>query len=153
MSLADKVTKPPVREKVVADCMTLIDAEVKAKGGLSGIMIKTGYSMVKTFKPGFVRDVVDGLLDQWVEKLEPFFATWKTEAGGKGFGVYLDARKDAVAEALLSVTDAKSKTSKNGSVKKMYEKMRPSAKRNVEDAIPKLGALLEKHEAAPAAKA
>lgn len=148
MSLADKVTKPPVREKVVADCMNLIDAEVKAKGGFSGMAIKTGYSVVKAFKPGFVRDVVDGLLDQWVEKLEPFYASWESGGKTKGFGAHLDSQRDAVAEALLSVTDAKSKTSKNGTVKKMYEKMRPSAKRNVEEAIPKLGALLEKHQAA-----
>ncbi len=105
MSLGEKVTQPPVRDKVVADCIVLVDSEVKAKTGLSGIAIKTGYSLVKAVKPGFVQDVVDGLLDQWVARLEPFYASWQGDGAGRGFGSYLDARKSEVGEALLTVFD------------------------------------------------
>ncbi len=145
MSLAEKVTQPPARQKVVDDCLRLIDDEVKAKGGFSGIAIKTGYSVVKAVKPKFVREVVDGLLDAWVGKLEPFFENWEKNKDGKSFADHLGARKPEVAEELLHVTDDKAKTSKNNTVKKMYERMRPSAKKNVEEAVPKLGRILEKH--------
>jgi hypothetical protein len=144
VSLAEKLTVEPKREQVVTDCVGLIDAEVKSKGGLSGIAVKGAYGVVKTVKPRFVAEVVDGMLDEWVAKLEPFYATWQAEAGGKGFGDYLVARHGDAAEALLEVTDGRAKVSKNGSVRKMYEKMRPSAKKHVEEALPRLGALIER---------
>ena len=46
--------------------------------------------------------------------------------------------------ALLSVTDAKAQRSKNGTVRKTYEKMRGSAKENVTRALPRLGEIIEK---------
>ena len=77
MKLSDSLTKPPVRDHVVTACVALIDDEVKHKSGFSGIAVKTAYGVVKAVKPRFVSEVVDGLLDDWVGKLEPF-------AWGKG---------------------------------------------------------------------
>jgi hypothetical protein len=144
VSLAEKLTQKPKRDSVVADCVALIDAEVKSKSGLSGIAVKGAYGVVKTVKPRFVAEVVDGMLDEWVEKLESFYASWQKDAPDRGFGDYLASRRDAASEALLGVTDGRAKVSKNGSVKKMYEKMRPSAKKHVEEALPRLGALVER---------
>jgi hypothetical protein len=143
-TLADIVARPPVRERVVADCVALVDGEVKAKGGISGIAIKGAYSTVKTIKPRFVPEVVDALLDDWVGKLEPYFARWQSGGGGS-FAEHLTARSEDVAEDLLSVTDARAASSKHKTASKLYDKMRPSAKKNVAAAIPKLGALMEKH--------
>jgi hypothetical protein len=144
VSLAEKLTQAPHREKVIVDCVALIDAEVKNKGGLSGMAVKGGYAVVKTIKPKFVSEVIDGMLDQWVEKLQPFYDDWQKSGGGRGFGSYLGSRKDAASEALLGVTDARARVAKNGSVKKMYEKLRPSAKKHVEEALPRLGDLVER---------
>jgi len=144
VSLADKLTQAPKRDQVVSDCVGLIDAEVRSKTGLSGIAVKGAYGVVKTVKPRFVPEVVDGMLDEWVAKLEPFYASWQTEAGGKSFAAYLVARRNDTSEALLEVTDGRAKVSRNGSVRKMYEKMRPSAKKHVEEALPRLGALIER---------
>ena len=144
MSLAQKLTQPPHREKVIQDCVGLIDAEVKNKGGLSGMAVKGGYAVVKTVKPRFVPEVIDGMLDEWVEKLQPFYDDWQKNTGGRGFGAYLSGRRDAASEALLGVTDGRARVSKNGSVKKMYEKLRPSAKKHVEEALPRLGDLVER---------
>jgi hypothetical protein len=147
LSLAEKLTKAPNRERVVSDCVALVDSEVKSKSGFSGIAVKSAYGVVTAVKPRFVSEVVDGLLDEWVQKLEPFYGSWKTDGGGKSFGDYLGARRGEAAEALLEVTDSKAKVSKHGTVRKMYEKMRPSAKKHVEEALPKLGALVEKNAA------
>jgi hypothetical protein len=143
-TLADYVAKDPVRSQVVADCAALVDNEVKAKGGLGGVAIKGAYGTVKTIKPRFVPDVIDALLDDWVGKLEPYFAKWR--AGGQGSLVeFLTARSEDVAEDLLAVTDERATTSSHKTAAKLYGKMRPSAKRNVSAAIPKLAALMEKH--------
>ncbi len=144
MSLAEKLTQPPRRERTINECVALIDAEVKSKGGLSGMAVKGGYAVVKAVKPRFVSEVVDGMLDEWVTRLQPFYDEWQKNGSGRSFGAFLGMRKDDAAEALLAVTDGRARVAKNGSVKKMYEKLRPSAKRHVEEALPRLGDLVEK---------
>jgi hypothetical protein len=145
VTLADKMTTIPNRERVITDCIGLIDEEVKSKGGLGGMAIKAGYGVVKTVSPGFVKDVVDAMLDEWVQKLEPFYVQWEG-AGKKGsFSDFLTGRGSEAADKLLEVTDARARRTSHGSVKKMYEKLRPSAKEHVEKALPRLGKLVEKN--------
>jgi hypothetical protein len=49
-----------------------------------------------------------------------------------------------VADALLGITDAKAQRA-SGVVRKTYDSLRGSAKKNVEAAVPRLGRLVEKH--------
>jgi len=143
-TLADYVATPPSRERVVADCATLVDEEVRSKGGLGGVAIKGAYGTVKAIKPRFVPEVIDTLFDEWVAKLEPYYARWRS--GGTGsLSEYLTARSDDVAEDLLTVTDARAARTKHKTAGKLYSRMRPSAKRNVSAAIPKLGAVMERY--------
>ena len=72
-SLKDRIGKEPLRAKVIADCVTLIDAQVKNKG----FMIKAAYATIKTIKRRFVPEVVDGLLDEWLDKIQPHFDKWE----------------------------------------------------------------------------
>lgn len=143
-TLADYVGASPTRERVVADCASLVDEEVKSKGGISGVAIKGAYGTVKAIKPRFVPEVIDALLDEWVAKLEPYYAKWRSSGSGS-LAEYLTARSEDVAEDLLKVTDERAGRSKHKTASKLYGKMRPSAKRNVAAAVPKLGALMEKH--------
>jgi hypothetical protein len=143
-TLAEYVGKSPARERVVADCVALIDQEVKSKSGLSGVAVKGAYGTVKAIKPKFIPEVVDALLDDWVGKLEPYYGKWR--GGGTGsLAEFLTARSDDVAEDLLAVTDERAARTRHKTASKLYNKMRPSAKRNVSGAVPKLGALMEKH--------
>ena len=48
-------------------------------------------------------------------------------------------------EALLAVTDGRAQSSEHGSVKGAYTKLRGSARKNVEAAVPGLGAIIEKY--------
>jgi hypothetical protein len=145
VSITEKLTQPPHRERVIVDCVTLVDEEVKSKGGLSGIAVKGAYGVVKAVKPRFVTEVVDGMLDEWVAKLLPFWEAWDQGGRSRPFGEHLRGEANAVAEKLLEVTDGKARGAKNATVKKMYEKMRPTAKKHVEEAVPRLGALVERH--------
>jgi len=145
VTLTEKLTQPPNRERVIADCQTLIDEEVRGKGGLSGIAVKGAYTVVKAVKPRFVTEVVDAMLDDWVAKLTPFWDDWDRAGRTRPFAEHLRSQGDSVAEKLLEVTDGRARGAKNASVKKMYEKMRPTAKKHVEDALPRLGGLVEKH--------
>jgi hypothetical protein len=142
-TLQERIGVDPIRPRVIAECVHLIDNHVKAKGGLSGVAIKTAYATIKAVKKGFVTEVVDALLDDWLGKLDPHFQKW-AGAGGS-FSEYITARSDEVAEGLLSVTDGRAERTSHTTAKKMYQKMRPSAKKNVIEAIPDLGKLIERH--------
>ncbi len=144
MSLGDAINDPKKKTAIVADCCTLIDEEVSAKGGLSGLAVKAGYHAVKGVKPGFITEVVERLLPDFAEKLD---AIWEEgRAAGKPESHFV-ASKSRVADVLLSVTDAKSKGAKSAVVRGTYEKLRGSAKKNVEEAVPRLSKLLAKHSA------
>ena len=108
----------------------------------SGIAVKAGYAAVKGIKPGFVKNTVEHLLPEFAEQLDPVWEEAKKAPSPSG---YLVANKSRVADALLAVTDARAAKSTKGMVKGTYERLRGSAKKNVEEAVPRLGKLLEKH--------
>ncbi len=143
LTLREQIAVEPTRPRVVAECITLIDNQVKSKGGLKGVALKGAYGAIKTVKRGFVREVVEALLDDWLDKLEPYYVKWNGAAGG--FSEYLIARSGDVAEDLLEVTDVRAETTKHKTAKKYYFKMRDKAKDNVIEAIPELARLIERH--------
>ena len=143
-TLVERLGVEPQRQKVVEECVSLIDAQVKSKGGMGGMAIRASYATIKAIKKRFVPEVVDGLLDDWLGKLQPHYEVW-SGAGGSSLTEFLTARSDDVAEDLLAVTDARAERTSHTTAKKMYLKMRPSAKRNVVEAIPELSKLIERH--------
>ena len=142
-NLVETLGKEPLRQAVIADCVDLIDAQVKQKG----FVVKSAYAMIKGIKKRFVPEVVDSLLDDWLGKLQPHYDKWSANKASS-LTDFLVARSDDVAEDLLSVTDARAEKTSHTTAKKMYGKMRDGAKRNVVEAIPDLARLVEKHVAA-----
>lgn len=138
---------PTRRPGVVTDLQTLVDAEVSDSGGVSGAVIKTGYATVKKVKPGIVTSAVDKMLPQFATALEPFYADYRATAGSD-FGAYLAGRPSEAADALLGVTDARAEQSTSDALKKVYGKLRPQGRRNVEEALPRLGRLIDQHATA-----
>jgi len=142
-SLTETLTAESRKNAVVDDSIALIDAEVSDKGGLTGLAIKAGYKTIQGFKPGFLRQVVIDLLPEFAQALEPMYEEAKTS--GRSVREHFSSNASRVADALLSITDDKAKRSKSAMVKGTYEKLRGSAKRNVEAAVPRLSAMIEKH--------
>ena len=143
-TLQEILLTPDNRPKVVADCQTLIDQEVSDKSGISGTAIKLAYKTVTAFASGIIHDAVDGLLPDFVAKLEPYWADFAA-SGGAEFGDYLAKRGGEVTESLLSVTDERAQNSERAPLKKAYNTVRPSGVKNVEAALPRLGALIQKY--------
>jgi uncharacterized protein DUF6918 len=142
-SLSETLGSDSRKSVVVDDCLALIDAEVSDKGGLTGLAIKAGYRTIQGVKPGFVRQVVVDLLPEFATALDPLYQ----EAKGSGRSVkdYFNSNATRAADALLTITDEKANRSRSGMVKGTYEKLRGSAKKNVEAAVPRLAAMIEKH--------
>jgi hypothetical protein len=142
-SLIDALTAESKKSAVVDDCLSLIDAEVGDKGGLTGLAIKAGYKTVQGIKPGFVRQVVTDLLPEFATALEPIYQ--EAKASGRRTTEHFTSNSGRVADALLTITDEKARRAKSAMVKGTYEKLRGSAKKNVEAAVPRLAAMIEKH--------
>ena len=132
------------RARLITDCERLVDDEVASKGGLSGLAIKGAYKVVCSVKPGIIRDALEHLADDFVRRLEPLWSTHRDASGGDGrsFGDFLTKRPAEVADALLGITDEKARHAKNPVLKSTYDKLRPQAKKHVEDAIPRVARTL-----------
>jgi hypothetical protein len=139
------LSDPKKRPQILTDCERIIEDEVKDKGGLTGLAIKGAYKIVCAVKPGVIREVLDSLLDDFVNRLEPFYAEQLAKGDGKGFGDHMNTKKSAVADALLGITDDRAKVSKNQTLKGAYERLRPQGKKHVEDAIPRVGRTLSRY--------
>jgi hypothetical protein len=142
-TLSEMLLVPGNRPKVLADCIRLVDEEVDSKGGLSGLAIKGAYMVVKAVKPGFITESVDHMLDDFVRRLEPFYAD--AQQKNEPVAPFFSSRAGAVADALLAISDDRAARAKNPTVKKAYEKLRPTAKKNVEAAVPRVGRLIAKY--------
>lgn len=144
-TLKDKLAEPGVRSRVVTDAAQLVDDEVRARSGFSGLAIKAGYKAVQALKPSLIPEAIDGLLDRFVEQLEPFYTEWSGSNGAGSFDAFLVARRTRVADALLGVTDQRATQTGNRTIKKTYEKLRPYGEKNVAQAIPELGRVLSRY--------
>lgn len=144
-TLQEILLSPERRPQVIEDCQQLVDDEVSSKDGASGMLVKTSYTIAKTVRPDIVKHASDSLLDDFVPRLEPFYASYQSEAAGAPLEKYFVDRSDAIADALLGVTDERAEQTSKASLKKAYEKLRPQAKKHVAEALPNLSKLIEKH--------
>lgn len=143
--LEEQFKDPSLRSRVVADAVSVLEAEVKDKSGLGGLAIKAAFGVVQGVSPGIITRLVNGLLDDFSRSLEPFYQG--AVGSGKSPGSGVIAQPAAVANALLAVTDRRAARANGDVVKKTYEKLRPTAQKHVEAAAPRLGGLLDRHAA------
>ncbi len=141
-SLLDEAKRPAF----LADAVQVLDAEVSDKGGASGLAVKGGYAAVKKISPSIIPDALASLAPKLLEQLEPYWQEYQA-AGSGSFADVLVAKGDEVAEALLKVTDARAEASSRPAVQKVYSSLRSSAKKNVIEALPRVGDLVQRHAA------
>jgi hypothetical protein len=144
-TLIERLPLPERRGEIVDDCGRLLDSEVKKKKGMSGLAVKAGFKVLKAIKPGAVREAVDGLLDDFLTELDSYHGDWDKDGAKGSFGSFMKARTGAIAESLVGVTDRKAENTKHKNLAKMYKKLRPSAVRHVEEAVPGLADLMDKY--------
>ena len=143
MNLNDVLNDEAKRASIIEDVCRLVDSEVGKQRGISGVAVKAGYKLVQGVKPGFVRNVVEHLMPDFAAALEPICE--QAASQGQTVGDYFSSHTQEVAEALLEVTDGRAQGSQHGSVKGAYVKLRGSARKNVEGAIPGLGRVIDKY--------
>jgi len=140
-------TDPEKRAQVVRDAEKVLDAEVSDKKGFGGIAVKGTFKVVKNLQPGFVPRAVDDLLNDFVGALEPIWDTWRGQENDQSCKDYFVVNASGVADALLGITDGRAERTKHKPLKKAYGKLRPMGKEHVMAAMPRVGALIERHTA------
>ncbi len=140
--LKEKFLMPENRPQIIRDCVQLVEDEVNRKSGFAGIAIKGGFMVVKAMKPDMIRNLVDWMLDEFVGNLDPIV---ERQQGSEPMGRYLEGRRREVAGALLAITDVRARKSQNQALKKVYEKLRSFGEKHVEEAVPAIGRLVERH--------
>lgn len=115
-TLGVALTDPAVRPRVVDACCSLVDAEVAARSGVTGLAVRAGYRAVSSIRPRMMRDAVDHLLPDFAAALEPLHA----EAPGSAFEPHLRSNGGRAAEALLDVMDGRVEHAKSAITHKTY---------------------------------
>ncbi len=131
------------RQQVIDDACRVLDEEVADKSGLAGIAVKAAYAVVKGIKPGFIRQAIDHLLDEFLDALSPFAQEAEEKKVKPGSLILQNPAK--LANAMLAITDQRAQKAESGVVRKSYDKLRPAAQKHVEAAVPRLAKLLDKY--------
>jgi hypothetical protein len=142
-TLQELLLTPENAPHLIADTQALVDNEIASKG-ITSAPIKGAYKAVKAFAPGYYEQAISAMLPGMVQQLDPYWAEFTT-SGGADFGDFLAKRGDEVSESLLAVTDFMAKHSGRAAVVKTYQMVRGSAGKNIETALPALGALVQKY--------
>jgi hypothetical protein len=143
-TLQEMLLRPEVEPQVVSDTLALVDTELASKSGMSGAAIKVAFKAITAFAPGYYQETVRGMIPNMVYQLAPFWADFQV-SGSADFGDYLSKRGDEVSEALLAVTDEMAGRSGRAPVVKAYKAVRGGAGKNIEAALPNLGAMIQKY--------
>ncbi|HEY6877512.1 MAG TPA: hypothetical protein VI299_05805 [Polyangiales bacterium] len=141
-TLRELASDPTKRKQLLEDALKAVDAEVADKGGISGMAIKAAYAMAKGVAPGILNKALNVMADDFLDALQPFYD--QAKAQGVGLRAYLEPKKVEAANALLAITDARANAESGGALKKGYEKLRPTAQKHVEQAVPRLADLITK---------
>jgi hypothetical protein len=142
--LADIVLTAQNKDPLIAGCVQLVESRVASRGGLRGIALKTGLSMLKGVRPDVLPRAMQALLPDFVASLDPLYQDWLA-AGSGDFGGFLQRDSGRTVQALLGVTDARAARAHNAAIKGVYARLRGGAEQEVEGALPQFAQLLSRY--------
>jgi hypothetical protein len=143
-TLESTLLSPNRREKLVADCVRLIEAQIASRGPIRRIALGAGLAVLDAIKPHALQRAVGGLLPDFAAALDPLYQRFLTSKR-VDFSEFLDAHPTEAVEALIAVTDRRARNSANAAVRATYERLRGSAETEVRSALPALGRVLSSH--------
>lgn len=140
MNLVDIIGKPGNREVFLSDSCKMLDWHLASKSGISGMALKTSFAAIRGIRPNYIPSTIDSLLVDFATILDPI---WQEARNTNDWGAYFINNKTRVANALLSVTDARVKVSTTPLARGTYAKQRASANQEVESIVPELVKIID----------
>ncbi len=142
MGLSNSIQDQETQAKIAEECAELMDTQVAAKKGISGIAIKTAYRALKGLGPNYIQRALQGLLPPALKAVDPI---WDEGIQAGDPVAHLSQNREKTAEVLLSVTDTKISKAKNKIVIATYKQVRKSVKGDVEEAVPGLATIINNY--------
>ncbi|RMI30901.1 DUF6918 family protein [Nocardia stercoris] len=143
-ALSESLLDDTKRAAFLSDAQEVLEAEVSDKGGASGLALKGGLAAAKKVSPTIISEALASFSPKFLEQLQPYWTEFQASGSGS-FADLLVSKSDEVAESLLAITDARAESSSRPALKKAYSALRSSAKKHVEEALPRVGDLVQKH--------
>jgi len=143
-ALADIVLTARNKDPLIADCVRLVESRVASRGGLRGVALKTGLSVLKGTRPDILPRAMQALLPDFVGALEPLYRDYLSAGGDSDFAGYLERHRERTVGALLGAADARAARIHNSAVKGAYARLRGGAEQEVEAALPQFAQLLSR---------
>ncbi len=142
ITLADALKEPHRRRAAAKAGAKLVDDEVHAKGGVTGLALRAALRALRSVRPDFVESALEALLPHFAPALDPLWV--EANIDGKPDAWF---RKNAgrVADALLAVTDARAERSSQPTTVRAYRGLRATARPHVEAVVPRLPAFIRAH--------
>ena len=142
MKLSEQIEDKQIRLNIAEDCVKLMDNQVEAKTGITGILFKTLYKGLESITPKYAQKAIFNLIPSISQAINPLW----DEGKEKGNPVtYLQNNCTLTANTILSVTDERIRKTKNKIIKVSYEKIRHVLQDEIEQIVPQLAEILGKY--------
>jgi hypothetical protein len=135
------------REKLIADCVRLIEGQIASRSPIRRIALGAGLAVLEAIKPRALHRAVGNLLPDFAAALDPLYQRFLADKRAD-FSQFLDEHPREAVDALIAVTDRRARASANAAVRTTYARLRGSAETEVRSALPALGRVLSAHLAA-----
>ncbi len=144
--LNELIEDPKSRAAILDDSVRVLDDEMAKRSGISGMALKGMYKMIKKAQKGqLMRKALDYLMEDFIEKLEPYYEKYQKESGGASWSAYLSSHYETLADELLVMTDEKAKKTQHDVIRTTYKKFRPKARSEVITSLPALARMMERY--------
>jgi hypothetical protein len=144
LRLVDALLADDRRDRLVADCVRLVEAHIGKRGGLRGLSLRTALALMRSLRPDALTVAIGQLLPQWAEALEPLYQEFR-QSPDEQFSGFLAARSAPASRALVGVIDRRVAISQNKTLKAAYARLRKDAATEMEAALPDLAELLARY--------
>lgn len=143
-SLSDILLAPEKKDAAIADLAQLLESAMANRGGLSGMAMKTGLSMLKAAKPDIMQRGATRMLPEFARSLQPLFDRFQQQGGGD-FSAFLVKHSSEAAQIIAQSADQLMATSQNATAKSLFGKFRSGADKDIAAMVPAVGRLIQKY--------
>ncbi|MGH8428984.1 MAG: DUF6918 family protein, partial [Solimonas sp.] len=81
-SLSDILLAPEQKDAAIADLAHLLESAMSRRGGLTGMAMKAGLSMLKAAKPDIMQRGATRMLPEFSRSLQPLYERFQSGGGG-----------------------------------------------------------------------
>lgn len=135
--LKDALLGPEQRARTVRQCVEFVHAEVARRGRV----VQLAYKALLALDPDFTAKAVGELIGPALDAVEPLYERGIARTTDRHQA--LAAEAGPIADALLSVTDARAKRIRAPLVARIYRRLRPRARSEIIDSLPRALPLLD----------